>query len=216
MDVHDSQEGGKISHIGASAEPMQQEGLPVTQHPTHRASLRVSRTLHCCVTLKARWPEGGGCLLCQSSKACLAIFVPMQGQFAVCDLSKGNVTWQELLTSEEHLGVSEDMGHSYSFRVYPFVIFKIGFPPCFLCCNLCCLWGFIYVGQQVSPRLHPFHDFMAYCGINTSGKRGGTTPEKTQIKRWDAAMASSSIFTYKQNHNTDRNYISNTNVSARR
>lgn len=106
-------------------------GPPVTQHPTHRASLRVSRTLHCCVTLKARWPEAGGCLLCQSSKARLAIFVPLQGQFAVCDLSKGNVTWQELLTSEEHLGLSEDIGHSYSFRVYPFVIFKIGFPPLF-------------------------------------------------------------------------------------
>lgn len=131
MDVYDSQEGGKTSHIGGSESQIQQEGLAVSQHSTHRASLRVSRTLHCCVTLKARWPEGGGCLLCQSSKACLAIFVPLQGQFAVCDLSKGNVTWQELLTSEEHLGVSEDIGHSYSFRVYPFVIFKIEFPLVF-------------------------------------------------------------------------------------
>lgn len=99
--------------------------IPHIVHP------RVSRTLYCCVTLKARWPEGGGCLLCQSSKARLAIFIPLQGQFAVCDLSKGNVTWQELLTSEEHLRVSEDMGYSYSFRVYPFVIFKIGFPLVF-------------------------------------------------------------------------------------
>lgn len=101
-DVYDSQEGGKTSHTGASEWKTQQEDLAVSQHPTHRASQRVSRTHHCCVTLKARWPEGGGCLLCQSSKARLAIFVPLQGQFAVCDLSKGNVTWQELLTSEEH------------------------------------------------------------------------------------------------------------------
>lgn len=115
---------------------IQQEGLAVSQHPTHCASLRVSRTLHCCVTLKARWPEGGGCLLCQSDKARLALFVPLQGQFAVCDLSKGNAIWQELLTSEEHLGVSEDIGHSYSFRVYPFVIVKTDSPLCFLVFNL--------------------------------------------------------------------------------
>lgn len=162
MNVYDSQEGGKTSHIGGSESQIQQEGRAVSQYSTHRASLRVSRTLHCCVTLKARWPEGGGCLLCQSSKACLAIFVPLQGQFAVCDLSKGNVTWQELLTSEEHLGVSEDIGHSYSFRVYPFVIFKIDFPPCFLCFNLCCLWGFIYVSQQIFPCLRPFDASMAF------------------------------------------------------
>lgn len=82
---------------------LQREGRAVSHHPT-RSSLRVSRTRHCCVTLKAWWPEGGGCLLCQSDKARLALFIPLQGQFAVCDLSKGNVTWQELLTSEKHLG----------------------------------------------------------------------------------------------------------------
>lgn len=79
---------------------LQREGWAVSHHPT-RSSLRVSRTRHCCVTLKAWWPEGGGCLLCQSDKARLALFIPLQGQFAVCDLSKGNVTWQELLTSEK-------------------------------------------------------------------------------------------------------------------
>ena len=120
---------GRREDLPRRSSKYSRRGPPVTQRPTRRASRRVSRTLHCCVTLKARWPGAGGCLLCQSSKARLAIFVPLQGQFAVCDLSKGNVTWQELLTSEEHLGLSEDIGHSYSFRVYPFVIFKIGFPP---------------------------------------------------------------------------------------
>lgn len=138
MDVHDSQEGGKTSHTGASEEQMQQEGLAVSQHPTHRASLRVSRTLHCCVILKRKWPEGGGRLLCQSNKACLALFVPLQGQFAVCDLSKGNVTWQELLTSEDHLGVSGDIGHSYSYcyRLSHLSSLKYSSPTCFLWYNL--------------------------------------------------------------------------------
>lgn len=57
-DVHDSQERGKTFHAGASEEPMQQEGLAVSQHPTHRASLRVSRTRRCCVTLKGRMTRG--------------------------------------------------------------------------------------------------------------------------------------------------------------
>lgn len=182
---------GKASHIGPSEEQIQQEGLAVSQHPTRRASRRVSRTPHCCVTLKARWPEAGGCLLCQSNKAHLALFIPLQGQFAVCDLSKGNATWQELLTSEEYLGVSEDIGHS--FRVYPFVIFRTDFPPsCFLCFNLCCRWGFIHQGQPIPPGPHPFDDFMAHSVIVSSGKGGGDhTREKCrQTRTFDGVMAS--------------------------
>lgn len=55
----------------------------------------------------------------------LGPYVPSQGQIALCDLLKGNVMWQELLTSDEHLGVSGDIGHSYSFGLSPFVIIKV-------------------------------------------------------------------------------------------
>lgn len=51
MDVYDSEEGREMSRIRASESRIQREGLHVSQHPKHRA---VSRTLNCCVTLKAR------------------------------------------------------------------------------------------------------------------------------------------------------------------
>lgn len=118
-----------------------QESLAASQSPTHCASLRVSRTLHCCVTLKARWPEGGRCLLCQSDNNISCLFVLLQGQFAMCDLSKANVIWQELLTSEDHPGDSEDTSHIYSFGDCLFVIFKVDIPFCFRCWGVWCTWG---------------------------------------------------------------------------
>lgn len=69
-----------------------------------------------------------------------AVFVAFQGQFAVCDLWKGNVTWQQLLTSEKRLGVSE--------RYRPFLqfIYLSSFKQTyFLGFSFGCLWGFIYV-----------------------------------------------------------------------
>lgn len=67
-------------------------------------------------------------LLCQSDKAGLALFVPLPGQFAMCDLSEGNLTWQETLKSDDHLQVSGDVGHSYSFTFPQFVINIWTFP----------------------------------------------------------------------------------------
>lgn len=172
------------------------------------ATLRVSRTRHRCVTLKPRWPKGGDRLLCQCSKDCLAISVPSQGQFVVCDLLKGNVTWQELLTSEEHLGVFRDIGHSYSFRIYPFVIFKIDTPSCFPYFNVCFLWRFIWVSTSRLPYTHSLISQLTVVSLPRESKEeeeeeeDGTHQRKLsiQIMRWDAVAASKITIT-PINHN---------------
>lgn len=106
----------KISHIGARVANI--AGGSACHSASHTLCIpKTQQNSPLLRHIEARWPEGGGCPLCQSSKARLAIFVPLQGQFAVCDLSKGNVTWHGLLTSEEHLGVSKDIGHSYSLSI---------------------------------------------------------------------------------------------------
>lgn len=147
MHIYDSLDDGKTSRIVIFWRGV---WLPVSVPHILKSQQNSPLLRH----IKGKMTRGWWLPACQSDKACLALFVPLQGQFALCDLSKGNVIWQVLLTSEEHLRVSGDIGHPYSVAVCSFVIFKGGIPLMFFFffsqINIWCMWRFLMAGNCIS------------------------------------------------------------------
>lgn len=151
MDGRDSWEGGKTSHTGAAEQQVQWEVMAVSQCSTHRGGLRVSRTTPLLRHLKAGWLEGGGCLLCHSSKACFCTVAraiccvwPLERQ---CNMTRAVNVWKS----------PEGFWRRRPFLQFiHFSFFKL---TCFWRFNPCCLQGFVYVYQSISPCLHPFANF---------------------------------------------------------
>lgn len=104
---------GKTSYTEAAEQQTQRRALALGQHPTHCTSGGVSRTRALLRHVKGELTPGGlaACFVTTAKPA----FIPLQRQFAVCDLWKGNGTWQELLASQKHLRATP--------AVYPLVIF---------------------------------------------------------------------------------------------